>query len=190
MNSHQDNQIFRKALQSIARLKKARLDDLEKITEIEQTLNLVSNNKSNSPCQNCNKAKICEEPCELLESKLPKIHKGSHKLQHAYGKLMEEISDTSDSDNNDEILRKYDLDYLRKTDRIRSDDIYILYKNCLHLFSEIEWRVITLRIDEGLTFKQIGIILGKGTSTVSTTFYRAQKTMERHYQENVTRKKA
>lgn len=190
MNSNQDNQILREALQSIARLKKDRLDDLEKIAKIEQTLASVSNSQSSSPCDSCPKYETCTELCELAESKLASEHKGSHKLQHAYGNLMGEISDTSDSDNNDKILRKYDLDYLREIDRIRSDDIFILYKNCIHLFRKEEWRVIMLRVDEGLTFKQIGIILGKSTSAVSDTFQRAKKKMERHYQENETRKKA
>ena len=104
-------------------------------------------------------------------------------MNDTFGNLIDEISDTrtKDTNDNDEVLRTYDIDYLKAIDRVRTDDIFILYKNCIHLFSKVEWRVITLRIEEGLTFKHIGAILGKETSTASDTFQRAKRKMERHY---------
>lgn len=184
MNSYQNNQILHKALQSIDRLKRARLDDLEKIAEIEQTLASVLNNKSNRTCESCEKYPTCTQTCESVENKLSEEHKGSQNLERTYGNLIDEISDSStkDTDDNDEILRTYDINYLKAIDRVRADDIFILYKNSIHLFSKKEWRVITLKLDEGLTYKTIGQILGISTSTASDTFQRAKRRMERHYQ--------
>ncbi len=143
---------------------------------------LDENNPEDSPCQNCKQAETCKEPCELLKNKLVPEHKGSKNLQCTYGNLIEAISNANDSDENGEILRKYDSGYLKEIDRVRSDDIFALYKNCIHLFSKTEWRVVTLRIEEGLRFKEIGRVLGIETSTASGTFYRAQNKMEQHYQ--------
>ena len=143
-----------------------------------------SEQSSDSPCNNCDKHNICEEPCELLKAKLPSIHSGSYLLSNTFGKLIDEISDTSTkaTDDNDENLRKFDINYLKAIDRIRADDIFILYKNCIQLFSKIEWRVVTLRIEEGQTFKTTGLAVGISTSTASDTFQRAKRRMERHYQ--------
>ena len=136
------------------------------------------------PCDNCEKYNTCKEPCGQLDIKLTGPLSGSHLLNGTYGNLINEISDTStkDTDDNDEILHKFDINYLKAIDRVRADDIFILYKNCIQLFSKKEWRVITLKLDEGLTYKTIGQILGISTSTASDTFQRAKRRMERHYQ--------
>lgn len=166
--------------------------DSELRTLIRQTLptflqacqKLLNEDKSNqNPCDKCDKYNTCEESCESLKAKLPGIHSGSYILNKTFGNLMDEISDTSikDTDDNDEILRKFDINYLKAIDRIRVNDIFVLYKNCIHLFSKTEWRVATLRIEEGQTFKAIGVVLGISTSTASDTFQRAKRRMERHY---------
>lgn len=145
--------------------------------------NLTEDKPVPKPCDNCEKYGTCTETCEAVENKLSEEHKGSQNSERTYGNLIDEISDTRIKDtDNDELLRTYDNNYLKAIDRIRSDDIFILYKNCIHLFSKIEWRAITLRVEEGLTYKTIGQVLGIKTSTASDTFHRAKRRMERHYQ--------
>lgn len=146
--------------------------------------NLTEDKPAPKPCDNCDKYETCQDTCELLENKLSEEYKGSQNSERTYGNLIDKVSDThiKDTDDNDEILRTYDNNYLKAVDRIRSDDIFILYKNCIHLFSKIEWRVITLRVEEGLTYKEIGQVLGISGSTASDTFQRAKGRMGRHYQ--------
>lgn len=154
------------------------------MTFIKASQRLLNEDKpAPKPCDNCNKYNACKKPCELLENILPKIHKGPQNLKRTYGNLINEISDTSTKDiDSDEILHKFDINYLKAIDRVRADDIFVLYKNCIQLFSKKEWRVITLKLDEGLTYKTIGQILGISTSTASDTFQRAKRRMESHYQ--------
>ena len=44
-----------------------------------------------------------------------------------------------------------------------------------------EWRVVTLKVQQGKTYREIGENLGIATSTASDTFRRAKKRMEDHY---------
>lgn len=155
------------------------------ITFIKASQKLLSEDKPGyKPCDNCDKYTTCKEPCDQLNDKLTGPLSGSHLLNGTLGSLMDVISDTciEDTDDRNEILGTYDNNYLKAIDRVRSDDIFILYKNCIHLFSKTEWRVVTLKIDEGQTFKTIGLILGISRSTASDTFQRAKRKMERHYQ--------
>ena len=144
-------------------------------------------------CESCNDVNTCKSPCERLERGLPQFHQGHRSRTRSYGNLINQISGTTpDESNRGGNFRNYKSTYLSEIDRIRSDDIFILYKNCIHLFSKKEWRVITLRVEKGLTFKEIGLVLGIKTSTASDTFYRAQNQMEQHYLKNKavnTRKK-
>ena len=157
------------------------------ITFVKAGQKLLSEDTSkHNPCKNCDKYNTCEESCELLENKLSGIHEGSQNLERTYGNLINEISDAGirGTDDNDEILHKFDINYLKAIDRIRADDIYMLYKNCSYIFTEKEWRVITLKIEEAQTFKTIGVVLGISTSTASDTFQRAKRRKERYYQKN------
>ncbi len=154
------------------------------MTFVKASQRLLNEDKQdNYPCDNCDKYNTCEESCELLENKLPKIHKGPQDLKRTYGNLIDEISDTSvkDTDDNDEILHKFDINYLKAIDRVRADDIFVLYKNCHIIFTKKEWRVVTLRVEEGLTYKAIGLKLDIKTSTASDTFRRAKRKMEQYY---------
>lgn len=175
------------------KLKKLNIDacsDSELRTLIRQTLPtvmtfikasqrlLIEDKPNHKPCGNCDKYNTCKETCELVEGKLPKEHKGSRNLERTYGNLIGEISDT---DDNDEILRTYDINYLKAIDRVRADDIFVLYKNCHIIFTKKEWRVVTLRVEEGLTYKAIGLKLDIKTSTASDTFRRAKRKMEQYY---------
>ncbi len=189
MKNNQDNQTLHEALQSIARLKRERLADLERIAEIERTLASLSDPKANT-CQNCSKYGTCTDTCDKVENWLSQEHQGHHSKEQNYGDLINHIgaNNPKNSEEGMDFLHKYDASFLKDIDKVRSDDILILYKNCIQRFSKAEWRVIMLRIDEGLTFKQIGIILGKETSTVSSAFYKAKKSMEQHYQEYEKRK--
>lgn len=136
-----------------------------------------------SPCSTCEKANICKKPCELVENLLPGYFKGYNNTNLTCGSLIDNVGNTNINDEADcnEISQKYDNSFLKAIDKVRSDDIFILYKNCIHLFSKKEWQIVTLKIEKGLTYKTIGKILGIGLSTTSDTFHRAKGKMERHY---------
>ena len=155
------------------------------ITFVKASQRLLNENKpDHKPCDNCEKYPTCTQTCKSVENKLSEERKGSQNLERTYGNLINEISNTSikGTDDNDEIIRTFDINYLKAIDRVRADDIFVLYKNCIQLFSKKEWRVITLKLDEGLTYKAIGLVLGISISTASDTFQRAKRRMERHYQ--------
>lgn len=61
--------------------------------------------------------------------------------------------------------------------------ICIAHSNFLgtNIFTPKEWRVVTLRVQQGKTYREIGENLGIATSTASDTFHRAKKRMEDHY---------
>ncbi|OHB49699.1 MAG: hypothetical protein A2Y10_05955 [Planctomycetes bacterium GWF2_41_51] len=136
-----------------------------------------------SPCNNCENRGHCNG-CDLLESQLPSENTGAHSQIKYYGDLLHNIVDV-----NGKRQIKFDYADLKEIDRIRSDDIFTLYKNCSIIFSECEWRIATLKIRDGLTFKKISQIIGIAPSSASETFYRAKKKMEQ-YQKNKARKKA
>jgi hypothetical protein len=79
MSSYQHNQILHEALQSIGRLKRARLDDFEKIAEIEQKLISILDNSScsNNPLQKTHKLQniATANGCKLSKEGLSNINK-------------------------------------------------------------------------------------------------------------------
>jgi len=129
--------------------------------------------KMHAPCQICTKRNTCKTPCDQLNAILPKPLEGSSNLNNTVGDLIESISSPCQA--------KLDRSKLRTIDKTRSEDIFTLYKNCPATFTKQEWRVITLRIKEGDTFKTIGQKLGIQTSTASDTHQRAKKKMEERY---------
>ncbi len=134
-----------------------------------------------SPCLSCNKHTTCKKSCDKLNAMLPKISEGSGLISSGLGDLIEEISDTQSNSN--------DQSYLKAINRERAELLFAAYQNCpVDLFRKREWEVVTLRIKEGYTYKEIGLKLGIGVSTASDAFRRAKKKMENHYV--TTRKKA
>lgn len=114
-----------------------------------------------------------QNPCDQLNAILPKPLEGSSNLNNTVGDLIESISSPCQA--------KLDRSKLRTIDKTRSEDIFTLYKNCPVTFTKQEWRVITLRIKKGDTFKTIGQKLGIEISTASDAHQRAKKKMEEHY---------
>ncbi len=157
---------------------------LEMLVEIARIHNPGNPDAKNpSPCTTCSKVDRCNSPCDRLEALLPGKFAGSAILNNTVGDLIKNIntSDISDTDNNDEIPRKLDNSSLRAIDKVRSDEIFNLYKNCFHLFTKKEWLVITLRVQKEQTYRVIGERLGIVTSAASDTFRRAKRKMENHY---------
>jgi len=150
----------------------------------------LSEDKTNqNPCDNCNNANTCKEPCELLEALLPSKYGGSYLRSNTFGNLLDKISDTNacnSTDDDNKISHRFDRSSLISVDRTRTNDIFFLYKNCLPIFTTKEWRVVKLKIEEGDTYKIIGNKLGIAPSTASDTFQRAKKKMENYY---ITQKK-
>jgi len=127
-------------------------------------------------CKDCEKYGTCTELCELVKSQLPAAEAGRNSKGKTYGDLIKEFCD-----DNDGSQRKYDHEYLKAIDRIRADEIFMLYENCVIIFTQREWRVVTMKVRDGLTFEEIGQTLGIAISTASDTFQRAKKKMENHY---------
>ena len=144
---------------------------------------------NNNPCQNCTEAATCKEPCGSLEDILPGNLSGGHILNKTYGNLLEDISDTNIGNTDDDGGKPQRLDRssLRSMDRVRSDEIFMLYKNCHPIFTTKEWRVVTLKIGEGHTYNTIGQKLNIAPSTASDTFQRAKTKMEYYYNRQRTR---
>ena len=144
---------------------------------------LTKDNPNRQACDNCDKAGICKEPCELVTSQLPGIYSGSSLLNKTFGGSLDNICDTITDhiNDDDEAPKKLDRSSLRSIDRIRTDEIFILYKNCHLIFTTKEWRVVTLKIRDGNSYRSIGKKLGIAISTASDTFQRAKKKMEHYY---------
>jgi len=127
------------------------------------------------PCKTCPKIGKCNTPCNRLNALLADEFAGSSNLNNTVGDLIEEIAADVDQP------RQLDHSFLRAIDRVRSDEIFMLYKNCLFLFTKKEWRVITLKVQQGMTYGEIAEVLASSTSNVSDIFQRAKKKMENHY---------
>ena len=157
---------------------------LEMLVEIARIYNPGNPDaKTPLPCTTCSKVDRCNSPCDRLEALLPGKFAGSAILNNTAGDLINDTCnfDTTDSYDNDESLNKYDRSFLKAIDKIRSDEIFGLYKNCSFIFTPKEWRVVTLKVQQGKTYREIGENLGIATSTASDTFRRAKKRMEDHY---------
>lgn len=144
---------------------------------------LVRREESNqSPCTNCDKHDTCKGTCELVEALLPGVHAGASSQKVSLEKMLNAISSSDDTqDTEEESPKKLGRKVLKKIDKVRSDEIFTLYKNCSFIFTPRQWQVITLKVDESHTYKEIGIKLGIATSTVSDTFKRAEKKLENYY---------
>jgi RNA polymerase sigma factor (sigma-70 family) len=168
---------FQRALQQALPL-------LEMLVEMAYAYNPDNSNTENPlPCNTCPKAGQCKKPCDLLEVLLPGKFAGSAILNNTAGDLIDDASDLGifNSHDDDQDQHEPDRSFLRTIDRVRSDEIFGLYKNCFHLFTHKEWRVITLRVQQGQTYRAIGKRLGIATSTASDTFQRAKGKMEEYY---------
>ena len=128
-------------------------------------------------CDGCEKWNNCNTLCDDVMALLPGEFAGSANLNNTFGNLIEKISEDAEPQHQDS-------SYLKNIDRSRSEEIFISYKNNIHLFSKIEWRVITLRVQEGLAYKKIGKILNVKPSTASDAFQRSKRRMEEHYKKS------
>ncbi|HEC65564.1 MAG TPA: sigma-70 family RNA polymerase sigma factor [bacterium] len=157
---------------------------LKIFVEIAHTHSSDNSNTENSlPCKTCLKTGQCKVSCDLLERLLPGKSEGSAILNNTVGDLINDTGDsnTPDSYDSDESPNKPDRSFLKAIDRVRSDEIFGFYKNCSFIFTPKEWRIITLRVQQGKTYRTIGKELGIATSTASDTFQRAKKKMEEYY---------
>lgn len=128
------------------------------------------------PCKTCPEIEKCNKSCNRLEALFADEFAGSSILNHTVGDLIEEIAANVDQP------RQLDHSSLKAIDRVRSDEIFTLYKNCLFLFTKKEWRVITLKVQQGMTYKEIAEVLASSTSNVSDIFQRAMKKMKDYYE--------
>ena len=76
---------------------------------VQACLRLLSEDTlSQNPCDNCDRAGTCTEPCELLEALLPSKYGGSYILSNTLGNLLNNVSDTNadNSTDHDEIPQR------------------------------------------------------------------------------------
>lgn len=157
---------------------------LEMLVEMAHAYSPGNSNAENPlPCTTCPKTGQCSTPYDRLEALLPGKYAGSAIINNTAGDLINDTSDfgATNPHENEKNPDKPDRSFLRAIDIVRSDEIFGLYKNCSFIFTLREWRVITLKVQQGKTYRTIGEELGIAPSTASDTFQRARKKMERFY---------
>jgi hypothetical protein len=147
--------------------------------------------KTNIPkqmvCEDCPRKQKCDEQnkgkhdisCLLLEPAIPHRYEGANNREKMAGSLIRAFRD-----NNTDFADNPNLpEILKSTLKTRSDEIFTLYTNCMHLFTEKQASVVYLRIKHGMKYKEIGKALNIKPSTASDRFRRARKQMEAFYRE-------
>ncbi|MFH1613792.1 MAG: sigma factor-like helix-turn-helix DNA-binding protein [Planctomycetota bacterium] len=112
------------------------------------------------PCESCPKQKYCSEPCEKLNSLLPKINSGK---------------------SNHEKNAGFYINSLQDIEKTRLIDLYEQYEACKHIFTKKQWSVIYLYYHEGMTQSHIANQLGKSRKSVSGLFIRAKQQKGDYY---------
>jgi len=112
------------------------------------------------PCQSCKKKESCSEPCERLNSLLPKINSGK---------------------NNHEKNAGFNINTLQEIEKTRLTDLFEQYQACKQIFTKKQWSVIYLSYHDGKTQSQIAIQLSKSRKAVSGLLIRAKQKMEDYY---------
>jgi Sigma-70, region 4 len=156
---------------------------------VKKWVNVVE--KTNIPkqmvCEDCQRKQKCDEQnkgkydisCPLLEPAIPHRNEGANNREKKAGSLISAFRD-----DNTDFAESPDMpDILKSTLKTRSDEIFTLYTNCTHLFTEKQASVVYLRIKHGMKYKEIGKALNIKPSTASDRFRRAKKQMEAFYRE-------
>lgn len=144
--------------------------------------------KIKAECNQHNQGKE-DRTCLILEPLISSRYEGTGYREKNMGLLIKELGgnkiidhkDTGNSSDDPEKPNKLDRSSLRAIDKVRSEEIFTLYENCFTIFTKREWQVITLKIQHGMIYRKIGKMLSIAPSTVSDTFRRAKKKMERFY---------
>ena len=148
-------------------------------------------------CSDCHQKKECDKynqgkhdkTCLVLETCLPGRYDGTGYRENNAGILIEKFNthETGDRKNTDDLYdnteksNQFNPSDLKAIEKVRSEEIFTVYKNCSHIFTKKEWQIVTLRIQSEKTFKEIARILDIAISTASDTFQRARKKMENSY---------
>jgi hypothetical protein len=152
-------------------------------------------------CENCPQRKECDElnvgredkVCPKLDPYLPNRYEGAGKREEHIGGLVEDLgddySDILEIGDSSCLSPKRAQRIIKSIRKIRSDEIFTLYKGCSHIFTKEQWEVICLKLDYGMTFNAIGKILKIEQSTASDRFQRAKKRLEAYYSKNRGQKK-
>lgn len=157
-------------------------------------------------CQDCPKKIECEKfnknkfdiTCLILESSLPGKYEGVGYREKNAGLMIKEYTDTDhglpedagdDNNNGDggggdgvDVPTKRVKSTLKAIRKTRSDEEFMLYKNCPPFIFRLEqWEAVWLRLERGLKQHQIAKILGISRTAVSDRLRRAKKNMQNYY---------
>ena len=122
------------------------------IYHMEEKISLMSH-----ICQICEKKDLCQEACPKVLSLLPAVTSGRGRREN---------------------LNDLSLKSLIPLSRIRSDDLFEVYKSCRSIFTKKQWAVIRLYYYEDQTQEQIANQLKIRRSSVSELLTRAQARKE------------
>ena len=137
------------------------LPSLEKLIPLAREFCGQNTSVSTPPlCESCTEREFCSEPCEKLNSLLPKINSGK---------------------NNHEKNAGFNINTLQEIEKTRLTDMFEQYQACKHIFTNKQWSVVYLYYHEGMTQSQIANQLGKSRKSVSGLFIRAKQKKEGYY---------
>jgi RNA polymerase sigma factor (sigma-70 family) len=150
-------------------------------------------------CQDCSKKIACDRfnknksdiTCLILESSLPGKYEGVGYREKNAGLMIKEYTDTDhdlsedagdDDDDNVDVPTKQFKSTLKAIRKARSDEEFMLYKNCPpFIFRPEQWEAVFLRFEHGLKQRQIAKTLGISRTAVSDRLRRAKKNMQNYY---------
>ncbi len=139
-------------------------------------------------CENCEMKAKCDQfnkdredlTCLILESLIPSRYKGTGYHEKNSGLLIDKFNDTESDMLEDETM--LDRSTLKSIRKIKSNEQFMLYKNCSHVFTDEQLEVVYMRFKYGMKQKDIAKNIGKKRSAVSDRLRRAKKNMENYYQ--------
>ena len=144
-------------------------------------------------CEDCTKKAECAQrnqgkkdiTCLILEPHLPKRYEGTGYREKNMGLLIEEFtengSDIPEEHDHPDQAAKPDRSTLNSIRKIRSDEEFMRFKNCITIFSPEQLEVILLKFENGMKYREIGEFLTITTSAVSDRFQRAKKRLAKYY---------
>jgi len=141
------------------------------------------------PCSICSK-EGCSEPCEMLDSFLPRKHAGKIHGERTIDISLDEVRAHNGffDDLADENMGTYDRGKLKSIQEVRGYDFFWRYEACWRLFSRKQQQVLALYHRDGKTIAQIATELGKAPSTIWGRLNRAETRMGRYYQKRISEK--
>ena len=135
------------------------------------------------PCKSCPKIGVCKEPCDRLNSLLPKPYAGKGHHERNLNLNFDEFESPSAGSQvvfEEEQQHKMPANQSRfkSIPIVTSLDIFEEYRQCWKIFTVKQREVLILRHDQGKTVTQIAKELKKWPSTISGILKGAEQRLE------------